>query len=78
MLIWGFKVFFWGSTPTTTNMRCGTCGTVAPFTEKTGMRFFTIFFVIPLIPISGKMHVIECPTCKTRYQQNAKTVAASA
>jgi hypothetical protein len=42
------------------------------------MRFFTIFFVIPLIPISGKMHVIECPTCKTRYQQNAKTVAASA
>jgi hypothetical protein len=48
-------------------LRCGTCGTQAQFIQKTGMRFLVFFFIIPTIPLSGKMHVLECPQCKTRY-----------
>ena len=68
MLIIGTKVFFWGSELANELMRCGTCGMTAQFIKKTGMRFLTLFFIIPTIPLSGKMHVLECPQCKTRYQ----------
>jgi hypothetical protein len=37
---------------------------------KKGMRFVTIFFVIPIFPISGVNQLLECPNCKTRYQVN--------
>jgi hypothetical protein len=46
----------------------GKCGYAGPFTLKKGMRFVTVFFVIPVLPISGVMHVAECQQCKTRYQ----------
>jgi hypothetical protein len=69
LLIIGTKIFFWGSEATAEMMRCGTCGTLAHFIKKTGMRFLTFFFIIPTIPLSGKMHVLECPQCKTRYAQ---------
>jgi len=29
------------------------------------MRFMV--FIIPTIPLSGTMHAVECPQCKTRY-----------
>jgi hypothetical protein len=48
-------------------MHCGQCGTVGEFIDKKGMRFITLFF-IPVIPISGTRHLLQCPTCKTRYQ----------
>jgi hypothetical protein len=67
MLIIGTKVFFWGAELTPEMMHCGTCGTQAQFLLKTGMRFIVLFFIIPIIPISGKMRVVECPRCKTRY-----------
>ena len=67
MLIIGTKVFFWGSELTPAPLRCGTCGTQSQFLQKTGMRFLVLFFVIPTIPLSGKMNVLECPQCKTRY-----------
>jgi len=59
MLIIGTKVFFWGSELTAELMRCGTCGNVAQFIQKTGMRFIVLCFIVPIIPISGKMHVAE-------------------
>jgi len=68
MLIIGTKVFFWGSEQGAELMRCGTCGFAGQFIRKTGMRFITLFFIIPTIPISGVMHVAECPQCKTRYK----------
>jgi hypothetical protein len=68
MLIIGTKVFFWGSEVTAALMRCGTCGNAAQFLRKKGMRFLTLFFIIPVIPLSGMMHVAECPQCKTRYK----------
>lgn len=64
----GTKFITWGSEKTNEMMRCPQCGTLAHFTEKTGMRFITLFFVIPTIPISGKNKIIECPNCKARFQ----------
>jgi len=68
-LIIGTKFFSWGS-EATAPMRCGQCNTVAPFREKKGMRFITLFFVIPIIPISGVKQLAECPTCKAKYEMN--------
>jgi len=72
MLIIGTRVFFWGSDMTSEVWRCGTCGNAGPFRRKKGMRFITLFFIIPVIPISGVMHVAECPQCKTRYKAQAQ------
>ena len=71
MLIIGVRLFFWGSQLTSQAMHCGKCGYAGPFTLKKGMRFVTVFFVIPVLPISGVMHAAECQQCKTRYQANA-------
>jgi hypothetical protein len=67
MIIIGTKFFTWGSQPTLQAMRCGQCGTYAPFIMKKGMRFITLFFVIPVIPISGVTNLVQCPNCKARY-----------
>jgi hypothetical protein len=69
-LIIGTKFISWGSSPTAQPMRCGQCNTVAKFNEKKGMRFITIFFVIPIIPISGTKHLVECPTCGAKFQMD--------
>lgn len=68
MLIIGTRFFSWGSDLTPQQMRCGKCGTVANFKLKKGMRFITVFFIIPVIPISGIKQIAQCPTCGTRYQ----------
>ena len=67
-LIIGTKFFSWGSKLTTEPMRCSNCNTIAPFKQKTGMRFITVFFIIPVIPISGTKTLVECPTCGTKFQ----------
>ena len=76
MLIIGIRLFFWGSQLSSQAMRCAKCGYAGPFTLKKGMRFITLFFVIPTIPVSGVMHVAECKQCKTRYQANPAQPAA--
>ena len=68
MIIIGIRFFSWGAERTNESLRCGQCGTVAPFVVKKGMRFITVFLTIPVIPISGVTHILECPTCKTRFQ----------
>jgi DNA-directed RNA polymerase subunit RPC12/RpoP len=67
-LVIGTKFFTWGSEKTDDMIRCSQCGTVAQFIQKTGMRFLTLFFIVPTIPLSGKQQLIECPNCKARYQ----------
>ena len=62
----GTRFVTWGSEPSGRQMRCGNCGTVGAFINKTGMRFITLFF-IPVIPISGTKHLLQCPTCNTPY-----------
>ncbi len=64
----GTKFFTFGSGKTNETIRCSQCGALTQFTEKTGMRFITLFFIIPTIPISGKKKMIECPNCKARFQ----------
>ncbi len=64
----GTKFIVWGSVKTAETIRCSSCGTLAQFTEKTGMNFITLFFLVPTIPISGKKKMIECPNCKARFQ----------
>lgn len=71
MLIWGWYFFVWGSRRTQKQYQCGRCGKSAQFIWKSGMRFFTIFFIIPLFPISGVRHMIECPICHTRFEAPA-------
>ena len=65
----GSRFFSWGSEKAPDVMRCGQCGTVANFAVKKGMRFITLFFIIPIIPISGVKELMQCPTCGARYQR---------
>jgi hypothetical protein len=69
-LIVGTKFISWGSEPTMQPMRCSQCGAVASFRRKKGMQFITLFFVIPIIPISGKKELVECPTCGARFEMH--------
>lgn len=64
----GTKFFTWGAQPTDELIRCSQCGALTKFTEKIGMNFITLFFIIPTIPISGKKKMIECPSCRARFQ----------
>jgi hypothetical protein len=68
MIIIGTRFFVWGSQATVQAMRCGQCGAYAPFIMKKGMRFITLFFIIPIIPISGVKNLVQCPNCKARYE----------
>lgn len=70
MIIIGTHFFSWGSDRTGQAMHCGQCGAVTPFVIKKGMRFITLFFIIPILPISGVKHMVQCPQCKTRYQSD--------
>ena len=68
IFIIGTRFFTWGSGPGAQAMRCGQCGTVGVFTSKKGMRFVTLFFIIPVLPISGVKHLVQCPNCRARYE----------
>lgn len=70
MIIIGTKFIVWGSQLAAYASRCAQCGTEAPFILKKGMRFITLFFVIPVIPISGVSEMVQCPNCGTRYPAN--------
>lgn len=65
----GTKFITWGAEQSAAAMQCGQCGTVGNFTLKKGMRFITLFFIVPLIPISGIRELLQCPTCGARYQR---------
>jgi hypothetical protein len=69
----GTHFFVWGSERTPTAMHCGNCGAIVPFLMKKGMRFITLFFIIPIIPISGVNDILQCPNCGTRYQGGSKS-----
>jgi hypothetical protein len=68
MLIICTHFFTWGSELTPNSMHCGKCGAMSQFIMKKGMRFITVFFIIPVIPISGVRNIMQCPSCGTRYQ----------
>ena len=67
MIIIGTRFFTWGSDRAGQPMHCAQCGTVAQFILKKGKRFITLFFIIPVIPISGVKHLMQCPNGGARY-----------
>ena len=68
MIIIGTRFFVWGSQLAAHQSRCGRCGQVSAFILKKGMRFITVFFIIPVIPISGIKEMSQCPNCGARYE----------
>jgi hypothetical protein len=62
----GVRFVSWGKEPSGLQMRCGKCGTVGQFIDKKGMLFVTLFF-IPVVPVSGTKHLLECAACGTRF-----------
>ena len=67
IFIIGTRFITWGSEPTGQARRCSQCHTVGSFVGKKGMRFITLFFVLPVLPISGVKHLLQCPTCGARF-----------
>jgi hypothetical protein len=67
-LIIGVDYFTWGSERTIQPIQCGNCGQLTTFIMKKGMRFVTLFFFVPVVPVSRITHLVECPNCKIRYQ----------
>ncbi|HEX8476144.1 MAG TPA: hypothetical protein VF666_19245 [Pyrinomonadaceae bacterium] len=63
----GTRFLTWGSESGPQQMRCSQCGVVGNFVRKKGMNFITLFFVVPVIPISGVKQLWQCPNCRTRY-----------
>jgi len=72
MIVFGTRFFAWGSQLAATSSTCPKCRYVGAFILKQGMRFFTIYFVIPIFPVSGIVHMVQCPNCKARYKANAQ------
>ena len=67
IFIIGTRFITWGSGPSGQTMRCPNCDTVGSFVTKKGMNFVTLFFVIPVLPISRVKRLLQCPTCGTRF-----------
>lgn len=67
IFILGTRFLTWGSQSGAPHMRCSQCGTVGSFVKKKGMNFITLFFIVPVIPISGVKHLWQCTNCRARY-----------
>jgi hypothetical protein len=67
-LIIGTHFFSWGSQAAADRLKCGHCGAVDTFIKKKSMLFLTLFFIIPVLPISGIKDLLQCPVCRTKYQ----------
>lgn len=70
LILFGTRLLTWGSGLTQNVWRCAKCGHEGQFYEKTGRRFLTLYWIIPLFPVSGKLKMVQCPQCKTKYPDN--------
>ncbi|MEU5878531.1 zinc-ribbon domain-containing protein [Spirillospora sp. NPDC047279] len=64
LLIFGLSVFF--RTVGEGTFHCPQCGGDRAYRRRNGRRWFTLFF-LPVIPLTGVGEVVECRTCKTRF-----------
>ena len=76
MLIIGTYFFSWGRDRTRDLFQCGECGASSTFIIKKGIRFITLFFIIPVLPISGVKKMVQCPNCSARFQKPDEKVEA--
>jgi uncharacterized tellurite resistance protein B-like protein len=64
LLIFGLSVFF--RTVGQGDFHCPGCGGDRHYRQRIARRWFTLFFV-PVIPLNRVGEVVECTTCRTRY-----------
>ena len=64
LLIFGLSVFF--RTVGQGDFHCPGCGGDRHYRQRVARRWFTLFF-IPVIPLNRVGEVVECTTCRTRY-----------
>jgi tellurite resistance protein len=67
LLIFGLSVFF--RTVGQGDFHCPNCGGDRHYRQRVARRWFTLFFV-PVIPLNRVGEVIECTTCRTRFNQD--------
>ena len=67
IFIVGTRFFTWGSETSGQQLRCPQCGMAGGFIAKKGMRFITLFFIIPVLPISGVKQILQCSNCSSRF-----------
>ena len=64
MIIWGFRTIFRKIAEGV--FHCPQEDSDRPYHLKVAQRFFTLFF-IPLIPLKKHGEVVECQSCKSKY-----------
>jgi tellurite resistance protein len=64
LLIFGLSVFF--RTVGQGDFHCPNCGGDRHYRQRVARRWFTLFF-IPVIPLNRVGEVVECATCRTRF-----------
>ena len=64
LLIFGLSLFF--RTIDEGVFHCPRCGGDRSYRRRAGRRWFTLFF-LPVIPLNRVGEVVECRTCRTRY-----------
>lgn len=64
LLIFGLSVFF--RTVGQGDFHCPNCGGDRHYRQRVARRWFTLFF-LPVIPLNRVGEVVECATCRTRF-----------
>lgn len=64
LLIFGLAVFF--RTVGDGDFHCPACGGDRHYRHRVARRWFTLFF-LPVIPLNRVGEVVECSTCRTRF-----------
>lgn len=57
----------WASTRSRGLFRCPQCGDTQQFRVRASRPFLTLYF-IPVLPIGGLQHYVECRQCKNSYE----------
>jgi tellurite resistance protein len=68
LLIFGFAVFF--RTVGEGDFHCPHCGGDRHYRHRVARRWFTLFF-LPVIPLTRVGEIVECTTCRNRFNLGA-------
>jgi hypothetical protein len=75
LLIFGLSVFF--RTVGEGDFHCTRCGGDRHYRQRIARRWFTLFF-IPVVPLNTVGQVVECGTCRTRFNVGALRLPTAA
>ena len=71
MIVFGIKFWAWGSQLTQQVWRCAKCGYNGQFIQKKGMKFITLYWIIPTIPVSGISEIGAVPAVQNALRSAA-------